>query len=227
MDHSVKAALARWPDVPAVFGWLSLSEQGKWRFHPDGNGWDIEAACAPSTPEPGEPIHNEQILEFINRNYSGDPQGRWFFQNGPQRVYVRLDAAPFILHLDTPSLTLYTHNGLAVGQIREWWIDEHGRLFAQTEHGPGMIAGRDAAVVFEALHGEDGTPLIEKIEDAAFDASNVNISTLLAGGDFAGMKVRLVRPGTDKTDDSSAAAVYYCTAQNLEACLGFTRIPAP
>ncbi|XOT98625.1 DUF2946 family protein, partial [Alcaligenes pakistanensis] len=34
---------------------------------------------------------------FFNRNYQADEKGRWFIQNGPQRVYVRLDAAPLIV----------------------------------------------------------------------------------------------------------------------------------
>src|SRR3546814_12269321 len=36
MDENVIAAMARWPDVPDVFGWLSLTERGQWRLHPQG-----------------------------------------------------------------------------------------------------------------------------------------------------------------------------------------------
>ena len=72
MDDIVKAALAKWPNVPAVFGWLSLSGRGDWRIKDD-------------------PIENEAIKEFIGRNYMNDGCGNWFFQNGPQRVFVNLD----------------------------------------------------------------------------------------------------------------------------------------
>ena len=85
MDQSVKDAIARWPDVPAAHGWLSLDARGRWRFHPQG----LSAQGGP-----GESITNPQILDFIGRNYAHDDAGRWFFQNGPQRVYLRLDAAP-------------------------------------------------------------------------------------------------------------------------------------
>src|SRR3546814_2832342 len=88
MDSSVKAALAKWPDVPAVYGWLSLDERGRWRLHPQGDA---------AHGGPGESIDNTQIQAFIGRNYASDSQGRWYFQNGPQRVYVRLDAAPCLL----------------------------------------------------------------------------------------------------------------------------------
>jgi hypothetical protein len=35
MDEAVRQALARWPDVPDCFGWLSLSRRGEWQL-PDG-----------------------------------------------------------------------------------------------------------------------------------------------------------------------------------------------
>jgi hypothetical protein len=81
MDDIVKAAIAKWPNVPAVFGWLSLNGRGNWRIKDD-------------------PIENEAINEFIGRNYMNDGCGNWFFQNGPQRVYVSLEIAPWIYRLD-------------------------------------------------------------------------------------------------------------------------------
>ncbi|MGB3277244.1 MAG: DUF2946 family protein, partial [Castellaniella sp.] len=30
MDDQVLAAMARWPNVPAVHGWLSLTARGQW-----------------------------------------------------------------------------------------------------------------------------------------------------------------------------------------------------
>jgi len=227
MDDSVKAALARWPDVPAVYGWLSLSESGQWRLHPDGTGWGIAADRSPSEVAPGEPIENEQILGFINRNYASDAQGRWFFQNGPQRVYVRLDAAPYILHLDTPSQTFHTHNGLLIAHIREWLIDEAGRLYASTEHGPGMIAGRDAALVFEALHTPAGAPLMEKLEHVIADNATFDIPALLKDDEIADMKVQFLLPGITSHDNADAIAVHFCASSDLGRRLGFSRLPAP
>ncbi|MDN5842991.1 MAG: DUF2946 family protein, partial [Alcaligenaceae bacterium] len=96
MDAQVIAAMARWPDVPDVYGWLSLSVQGQWRIHPEGRAWsqsDTDLAGLSTTDLAGEAITNTQFIEFIDRNYAVDAAGRWYFQNGPQRVYARLDAA--------------------------------------------------------------------------------------------------------------------------------------
>jgi len=148
MDTQVLAAMARWPDVPAVYGWLSLTESGHWRLHPAGT--------ALQQPEsPGEAITSPQILAFIDRNYSADPQGQWYFQNGPQRVYVRLDAAPYILHTTTDAasgrLKLRTHTGLDIRELRALYVDETGRLYMATDRGPALMAGRDLPAVLDAL----------------------------------------------------------------------------
>ena len=37
------------------------------------------------------------FADFIARNYEADEHGRWFFQNGPQRVFVDLELAPLVL----------------------------------------------------------------------------------------------------------------------------------
>ncbi|HLS50518.1 MAG TPA: DUF2946 family protein [Burkholderiaceae bacterium] len=142
MDDLVKAAMARWPNVPDIFGWLSLSEQGQWLLHPEGSA-SSEAVT----------ISHSNTIAFINRNYQSDAEGRWFFQNGPQRVFVRLLAAPYILRTTVPGseLGLETHNGLAVKHPQNWLTDDTGRLFVTTEHGPALVAGRDAFQVFEAL----------------------------------------------------------------------------
>lgn len=155
MDASVLAALQRWPNVPAVYGWLSLDARGAWRLHPLGDG--IEGG-------PGEPITSPQIIAFINRNYLSDADGNWFFQNGPQRVYVRLDAAPFILRLAGDNGGFETHNGLPVKDISQWLLDEQGRLLATTEHGAAMLDSRDLAAVLEQLRTPEGTALIDLLE---------------------------------------------------------------
>jgi hypothetical protein len=134
MDEAVIESIRRWPDVPAVYGWLSLTARGQWRLHPDGMAYAGGA---------GEPITNPQILAFINRNYGCDANGRWFFQNGPQRVYIRLDAAPWILFADDAQGVLSTHTGQAVTSVTEGWVDDQGRLWLQTEHGVGMVSDRD------------------------------------------------------------------------------------
>ena len=227
MDERVEAAVARWPGVPAVFGWLSLSERGQWRLHEDGSGWTPGEHETP--PEAaGASIESSQIRSFIDRNYAGDAQGRWYFQNGPQRVYVRLDAAPYILHVDNTSLSFITHNGLAAQQIDAWWIDDHGRLYACTEHGPGLVAGRDTPAVFEALYTDGGEPLLSVLETANFlyDAA-VEAREPSAGG---APIVRGVLLRVDEADGKQAtppAPLHFCPASQLPLRLGFSQCPAP
>ena len=156
MDAQVRAAMARWPDVPAVHGWLSLSARGQWCLHPQGLGW----GCPDETP--GEAITSPQILAFIQRNYLADDSGRWFFQNGPQRVYVRLDGAPWILSLqmnDQGRPWLQTHTGRPYGPVTHWWLSPEGCLYTQSLIGAGLIADRDLAQVLDRLQTTDGQPL--------------------------------------------------------------------
>lgn len=157
MDEDVRKSLARWPNVPAAYGWLSLSPRGEWRFHPGGGAY---------SGGPGEPIGNTRIQAFMSRNYTHDDAGRWFFQNGPQRVYVRVDAAPLIVRR-TADARLLTHTGAAFGPVTHWVIDDMGRLYAQSAVGPGTIDDRDLAATCESLLLEDGAPAIDAIADLA------------------------------------------------------------
>ena len=139
MDDVVKAAMAKWPNVPAVFGWLSLTGRGDWRIKDD-------------------PITNEAINEFIGRNYMNDGCGNWFFQNGPQRVYVALEIAPWIYRLDEFK-RLETHTGAHPRELRQVFADENGRLFFETELGPGVLDDRDTLSFSERVVDEDGKTL--------------------------------------------------------------------
>ena len=155
MDQTVLDALQRWPNVPSVYGWLSLSARGAWRLHPLG---DAQSGGA------GEGITNTQILGFMNRNYAAEPNGQWFFQNGPQRVYVRLDAAPYILHLRQEQGAVVTHTGLSIKQVTAWFADEQGQLYAQTDLGPARMDDRDLLALSEVLTTIESTPLLDALE---------------------------------------------------------------
>lgn len=121
MEDWVQRALAKWPNVPALFGWLSLDRRGRWLIR-------------------GEVITRPQIIETIDRNYAADDYGRWYFQNGPQRGYMALNYAPWILRSTNDVQALETHTGLAVQCIEGVYLDEHGNLLLRTEHGPALLA---------------------------------------------------------------------------------------
>lgn len=157
MDVSVQEAMRRWPNVPAVYGWMSLDARGTWRMHEAG---DAQAGG------PGGPVANAQLIAFIERNYEHDERGNWFFQNGPQRVYVRLDAAPYVLRLTGEChLSFETHTGLKVATVTQWLVDEHGRVFAELPEGGAIVADRDLAKLGEILCNPQGQTLIALVED--------------------------------------------------------------
>jgi len=125
MDPGVIRAMARWPDVPAVFGWLSLDRRGRWCLR-------------------GEPVIHRGAIAFMNRNYGCSGDGRWYFQNGPQRVFVDLEYTPWIYTLDG-SGSLIDHTGQSVGRLRSARLDEEGNLLLADARGVGLVCDRDLA----------------------------------------------------------------------------------
>lgn len=152
MDDIVKAALKKWPNVPHCTGWLALDARGDWYMR------DERVQAAGAFPQvKGSRITHDKLREFIHRNYEHDTQGGWFFQNGPQRVYVELEAAPWVLRVRAPQAAgeaaqVQTHSGLPAS-VAATFTDEAGRLFAQTEHGLAVVHPQDmhdAAALLEA-----------------------------------------------------------------------------
>ena len=153
MDEQVLRGLAKWPNVPAVFEWLSLDRRGQWLLA-------------------GEPITNVIVCGYIARNYAADETGRWFFQNGPQRVYLDLEYLPFIYRaVPAPGgeLRLETHTGTTCEQLEGAWLDEVGALILATEQGPGLLHDRDLETVATTWEGADGQPLTDDALAAAVD----------------------------------------------------------
>lgn len=147
MDEQVLRAMARWPSVPAVFGWLRLDRRGNWLLVDRGRDDFDEARDGV-----GSPITNERIVEFIGRNYTADDTGRWYWQNGPQRVYVDVEAAPLVLRVfgDANAPRLVTHVGEPVGSVDGGWIGPGGEVLLATDRGPGVVHDLDLAAL--ALH---------------------------------------------------------------------------
>src|ERR1700733_3397205 len=135
MDDMVRAALKKWPNVPACTGWLALDARGDWYMRDD------RAQAAGAFPlSKGSRIEHRQLREFIERNYESTPDGEWFFQNGPQRVYVELEAAPQVWRLDRADagLAITSHTGVEA-TYKSCWLDEAGRLFVDTDRGLGLV----------------------------------------------------------------------------------------
>src|SRR3954466_15843958 len=105
MDDMVRAALKKWPNVPACTGWLALDARGGWYMRDDRT-----QAAGPFPLARGSLLRHEKLVDFIQRNYDQDDDGCWYFQNGPQRVFVELEAAPFVLRIGQQG-AVTTHTG--------------------------------------------------------------------------------------------------------------------
>lgn len=169
--------MAKWPNVPAVYGWLALNRRGQWLIK-------------------GESVGNPAVSTFIARNYERDSAGRWFFQNGPQRVFVKLDYTPFVYRVisgHAAALAIEAHTGVQPASLSGAWIDEEGSLLLQTEHGFGLVHDQGLDTLVQALAGANGASLTESALDAMlerlqdgreaplwlrFGASNVQVEPL-------------------------------------------------
>ena len=109
----------------------------------------------------GERIPNPLVTEFIGRNYAHDGDGRWFFQNGPQRVFVAVAYTPLVYRVASGAgepLSLVCHTGKPVLTITGAWLDEQGVLLIESEHGAGIVHDRDLDRLLPCLSGADGRP---------------------------------------------------------------------
>ncbi|RAS12325.1 DUF2946 family protein [Cupriavidus alkaliphilus] len=137
MDDIVRQAMARWPNVPNAYGWLTLDRRGQWRLR---NEYAQQHGLS------GDPIRHEALIGFIERNYQCDERGCWYFQNGPQRVFVSLGYAPWIVRLHAGALRTTTQQAFT---LHACYADEHGNVvLAGTVDG---VDGLQAAL----LHDHD------------------------------------------------------------------------
>lgn len=153
MDQAVLSSLAQWPRVPDVYRWLSLDRRGHWLLK-------------------GGRVSNPGILDFINRGYRCDPEGRWFFQNGPQRVFVGLDYTPWVYRIagSGADARVESHTGTAARLLEGAWVDEAGSALLLTEMGIGVIDDRDLSVFVSRLRDKDGAPPTEETLEQALEA---------------------------------------------------------
>ena len=118
------STIAKWPDVPACYDWLSLDRRGDWRLQ-------------------GERITHGGLIAFINRQYGCDDSGCWFVQNGPQRVFVSLAYTPWVFRREGECFVSQT--GAASGAPQSLHIDEDGNVLLETALGIGLLDDRDLA----------------------------------------------------------------------------------
>lgn len=141
MDEIVARSMAKWPNVPAVYGWLSLDRRGNWRIK-------------------GERVGNAALREFIGRNYQSDGRGCWFFQNGPQRVFVRLAYTPLVVHYEDGALLDHCARPFSPSNVLQ---DDEGSVLIEGESGIALLDDRDLEHMTERA---DSLPRIARAEVA-------------------------------------------------------------
>jgi Protein of unknown function (DUF2946) len=189
MEDWVHRAIKRWPNVPALFGWLRLDRRGRWLIK-------------------GEAISRTQIIDTINRNYAADEQGRWFFQNGPQRGYMQLEYAPLVLRAVGNDDVLMTHTDMRVEQVSDVFMDETGALLLCTEHGPGALIDDELEWALQRI----------VTSGQAIDDEQLAAALALSSGEQTAMTLRLGQHEFAIARLDAAAAPSY---------LGFVRDPQP
>ena len=144
MDDIVRQAMAKWPNVPHCYGWLGLDERGNWYMRDDR----VQAA-GPFAQAKGSLLRHEKLIDFIQRNYARDDAGQWFFQNGPQRVYVELQATPWIWRVAADG-SVAGHTGQAA-RTKACFVDEAGRVYLDTDLGFGLVHTQDMVLASDAV----------------------------------------------------------------------------
>src|SRR3954462_2025684 len=135
MDPIVARAMARWPNVPAVYGWPPLHRPGHRVIRSAGATQRFER------------ITNHALRDFIARNYESDSAGCWYFQNGPQRVYVALAYTPLVVHYAGDALC--DHRGRPFA-ARAQYLDDEGSVLVAGEGTIALLDDRDLARYAEA-----------------------------------------------------------------------------
>ena len=160
MDDIVKQAMAKWPNVPDCYGWLGLDARGNWYMR-DDRAQSLGSFASGVPGAKGSLLQHAKLIEFIQRNYAADDQGQWYFQNGPQRVYVDLEATPWVWRI-SDDFTLAAHDDRPA-QWRACWMDEHGWLYCETSLGFGLVHTQDvstaALAIEQGLWTVNGTTL--------------------------------------------------------------------
>jgi hypothetical protein len=154
MDDIVRQAMAKWPNVPHCYGWLGLDARGNWYMRDDVTQAAGKFSSGAANSK-GSRLQHRKLLEFIERNYQSDEHGQWYFQNGPQRVFVELEETPWIWRVnDTGQVTTHTNEDAL---YKECFVDERGWVYLRTDKGFGLIHSQDVHQAANAIERGDWT----------------------------------------------------------------------
>ena len=148
MDDVVRQAMTKWPNVPDCYGWLGLDARGHWYMRDDGA--QAQGSFTSGLPgAKGSLLQHQKLIDFIHRNYAADAQGQWYFQNGPQRVYVELEVTPWVWRIDS-NFCVRAQTGVATQCLR-CLSDESGCVYLLTPLGLGLVHSWDVITAAQAI----------------------------------------------------------------------------
>ncbi|HEY1043162.1 MAG TPA: DUF2946 family protein [Telluria sp.] len=173
MDDIVRQAMAKWPNVPHCYGWLALDARGAWRMRDER---------AQALGLPGDRLTNSALVGFINRNYARDDRGCWYFQNGPQRVYLQLETTPFVARTD-PAHGLVLHTGEPLTQIDSAYMTPEGALIVTNGDKAAQLDDRDVGQVSTWLRHRD-QDVSDEVLLAWLDAPDEELTLRYGGRDL-------------------------------------------
>ena len=129
MDEIVKQAMAKWPNVPSVFGWLGLDRRGKWRIKGE------------RIANPASPISSAAITSTTRKaaGFSRTGRSACSSRSNTRRSSSASTGTP----IPRAALRIEAHTGRAVHRIDGAWIDDAGIVLLATDAGVGMIDDRD------------------------------------------------------------------------------------
>ncbi len=166
MDASVQRAIEQWPNVPDVYGWLSLDRKGRWLLR-------------------GEAITNPKLTAFIGRNYLRLEDGSYAFQNGPQKVHVALETTPWVAQVSAEEpLELQDHTGQRIDSLSGVWLTDTGQVVLGTERGPAMLQDQDLVLLLPHLRRDGAVADDEQLLAALEDPQAARLSLAWQGQDL-------------------------------------------
>lgn len=161
MDDIVRQAMVKWPNVPDCYGWLGLDARGNWYMR-DDRAQACGAFASAIAGAKGSLLQHAKLIEFIERNYSADTRGCWFFQNGPQRVYVELEVTPHVWRIDNQGSI--SSNAGSGALFEACLMDENGWAYLQTSGGFGLVHTQDVGNLAHAI--DRNKWLVEDVQSA-------------------------------------------------------------
>src|SRR5690606_22207047 len=114
----------------------ALDARGRWFLR------DLATqACGFFPSSKGSVLQHEKLIDFIGRNYEVDERGCWYFQNGPQRVYVELEDTPMVWRGEMGG-RVRSHTGVPARPER-CLVDEQGHVYLVANGVLGLVHTQD------------------------------------------------------------------------------------